>query len=90
MIIIKHPDKAEERICDFTLDKLPDNLLINLQTIGIAPVIAPNEKQFPVIKAKEAYLNQIYAACEQHRVLVLDVDEAAIDPSYYQQLSDLQ
>ncbi|RKZ84878.1 MAG: hypothetical protein DRR19_17135 [Candidatus Parabeggiatoa sp. nov. 1] len=90
LIIIKHPDKAEERICDFTLDKLPDNLLINLQTIGIAPVIAPNEKPFPVIKAKKAYLNHIYAACEQHRVLVLDVDEAAIDPSYYQQLSDLQ
>jgi DNA polymerase III delta prime subunit len=88
LIIIKRPDKAEERLCDFTLDKLPDNLLTDLQTIGIAQIKAPTKKQFPVIKAKEADLNQIYAACEQHNVLVLDVDEAAIEPSYYQQLPD--
>jgi hypothetical protein len=87
LIITQRPDEGDERICDITLDTLPDRLWADLQARGIEPV---RVQGFPVFKAKEKHMNKIYDACEQHNVLVLDVEETAVAPSYYENTPQLQ
>ncbi|MEN8221309.1 MAG: hypothetical protein ABFS56_34170 [Pseudomonadota bacterium] len=50
---------------------------------------ARNEAQH-LFKTKEIHLNKIYKACEHHGVLVLDVEETKVDPSYYENTPQLQ
>lgn len=103
LIIIERPDKADDRICKLTLDSLPDRLLADLQTIvahknaniDIQPIenkqcLIKDYQYFPVLKAKEAHINKIHQTCEQHGVLVLDVEEAAVAQIYYDKAPQLQ
>lgn len=95
LVIIPWPE-GDERICEVTLDTLPDRLLADLQAIGfqnhLAPALRGVQKlgRFPKFKAKAALINQIYETCEQHGVLVLNVEGAAVDPSYYKKKPQLQ
>lgn len=92
LFIIKHPDEGDERICEISLDSLPNKLLAELSAIGIETVITASEakKGFPIIKAKEAQINKIYQACERQGVLVLHVNETEVVPSYYNKTPQLQ
>jgi len=72
------------------LDSLPARLWADLQAIGIQDIQGFEKNDAPVFKAKEADVNKIYDACEQQGVLVLDVDETAVAPSYYENTPHLQ
>ncbi|MEN8215913.1 MAG: hypothetical protein ABFS56_05965 [Pseudomonadota bacterium] len=89
LIIVQRPDKADDRICKVTLDSMPARLWANLQGIVIQD-FKKSEGFFPVFKAKEADVNKIYEACEQLGVLVLDVEESAVAPSYFENTPQLQ
>jgi hypothetical protein len=89
LIIVQRPDKADDRICKVTLDSMPARLWAKLQGIVIQG-FNKSEGFFPVFKAKEADVNKIYEACEQQGVLVLDVEESAVAPSYFENTPQLQ
>jgi len=90
LIMIQRPDEGDERICHITLDSLPNRLWAYLQANGIEPVKVPSTEGFSEFKAKEVHINKIYDACEQHGVLVLNVEETGVAPSFYEKRPQLQ
>jgi len=90
LIMIKRPDEGDERICHITLDSLPNRLWTDLQANGIEPIKPTSTEGFPKFKAKELHINKIYDTCEQHGVLVLNVEETGVAPSYYENRPQLQ
>ncbi|KHD07080.1 hypothetical protein PN36_04715 [Candidatus Thiomargarita nelsonii] len=92
LIIIQQPFDTDERICQITLDSLPARLWADLQAIGLQDIqsFEKNDGFSPVFKAKEADVIKIYEACEQQGVLVLNVEETAVAPSYYENTPQLQ
>jgi hypothetical protein len=90
LIIIRRPDDADKRLCKVTLDNLPARLWTDLLPIVIDKNWASNSQGFPVFNAKAADVNKIYEACEQLGVFVLDVEETAVAPSYYEKMPQLQ
>ena len=88
LVILQRPEQADERICEVTLDSLPERLWIELAALGIQSY-SKNQKGFSVLKAKEVLMNQIHEACERQGILVLDVAEQAVAPSYYEKTPQL-
>lgn len=88
LVILQRPDQADERICEVTLDSLPERLWIELAALGIQSS-SKNKRGFSVLKAKEVLMNQIHEACERQGILVLDVAEQAVAPSYYEKTPQL-
>lgn len=88
LIILQRPDQADERICEATLDSLPDRLWIELTALGVQSY-SNNKSGFSVLKVKETLMNQVHEVCEQQGILVLDVTEQAVAPNYYEKIPQL-
>lgn len=89
LIILRQPAQADERTCEITLDSLPERLWVELAALGIQSH-SKNNNGFLVLKAKEVLMNQIHEICERQGVLILDVAEPAVAPSYYEKTPQLQ
>ena len=89
LIILRRPEQANERICEVTLDNLPERLWLKLAALGIQSY-SKNKNGFLVLKAKEVLMNQIHEICDRQGILILDVTEPAVAPSYYEQPPQLQ
>lgn len=92
LIIMQRPDEVDERTCEVTLDSLPDPLLTDLQAIGLLKKSAPDYEVegLPVFKTKQTHIHQICEACDRQGVLVVNVEEIPVAPSYYEKTPHLQ